>query len=234
MKIACINPVNEPFVRKSTYTMILAHLCEKYKYKPDEESYVIMDNSLIELGKAADMKYIIEAADILKPDEIVLPDVFCKGEENYKKILESIQYLKDHNLLGKYRLMAVCHGKDADEFAHYFHLIKQIPEISCIGIPKVAETLFGKRCYAEYLWRCDCTKSIHLLGCWKSLVECLEYEHPELIRSMDTCIPALLSINKINNLFANRPDKTINLEKDLIDYEYFTTIISRLEELNWI
>ena len=82
------------------------------------------------------------------------------------------------------------------------------------------------------MWQ-GCSKAIHLLGCWTSLRELRKYKHPEVIRSMDTCIPALLSKTS-TYVYATRPEETIDLLKDEIDFVAYRYMMHRLEEDGWI
>lgn len=238
MKIANILPLKyDSILPSGSYKMLLAHLKDEYHLTRDVQRncYTIMDNSLIELGGAVNIDAILEAAEKLNPDEIVLPDVYCKGRENYECILNSINELRVKGALGKYKLMAVCHGENISEFEHYFNLIKRIPEISCIGIPKVAATIFhGNRNNAEYLWQQDCTKEIHLLGCWDSLIEILGYEHPAKIRSMDTCILSLLARDNIQSIYSDRPEKSIDFHNDNINVDLYMSFWNKLRKENFV
>ena len=147
MKLASIVPMkNVDLTFKGSYAMMLAHLAKYYVgVKRNKNCYTIMDNSLIELGSAVTLDQILEAAAICNPDEIILPDVFCDGVATLAKVKECINELKRKGLIGKYRLMVVCQGKDQAEFFRTFIELKDIPEVDCIGIPKVAEKIFKDR-----------------------------------------------------------------------------------------
>ena len=81
----------------------------------------------------------------------------------------------------------------------------------------------------EKIWE-GCGKAIHLLGCWHSLREMMQYKHPELIRSCDTCIPALLAVNNIYNVWSPRPEKTIDLINDAFDPVVYEELLGQLRE----
>lgn len=234
MKIASIVPMkNVGYTYSGSYAMLLAHLKNYYPKCNNKNCYKIMDNSLIELGGAVTVKDVYEAGKFCNANEIVLPDVFCDGAATFLEVVKSIEWLRKNKHLGEMRLMAVCQGKNEEEFRDCFSQLSKIPEIHCIGIPKVAETLTEKgRPGFEDIWQ-GCSKAIHLLGCWTSLRELGEYKHPEVIRSIDTCIPALLSKTS-TYAYATRPATTINLLHDEIDMVSYKYMIHRLEEDGWI
>ena len=68
--------------------MFLTHMVEKYPaYASVAQSapgYKILDNSLIELGGSVSIQRVINAADLIEADEIILPDVFQNGPEPLK------------------------------------------------------------------------------------------------------------------------------------------------------
>lgn len=174
--------------------MLLTHLVESdpeyATWAAELPIYKILDNSLIELGGAVDMDRVLAAADTVHANEIILPDVFLNGPATLQQVSVSLKTLHDRRLITKYKLMAVCQGKDAKEFAQTFRELSSIPEIDVIGIPKVCAKLHPKgRAGFEWLWQ-GCSKKIHLLGLWYSWSELIAYQHPESIRSMDTCMAA--------------------------------------------
>lgn len=232
MKLASIVPMkNVARTFDGDYAMLLTHLVDYYPKIHHKNCYTIMDNSLIELGSAASIEATFNAAVKCNANELILPDVFRDGYATLEKVRESIDWLfYDCSNYKPINLMAVCQGSTANEFITCFHNLASIPEIHCIGIPKVAETLLPEgRPGFEPLWQ-RCSKRIHLLGCWTSLEEMKQYKHPELIRSCDTCIPALLSTHRIYDVWAKRPDKTIDLVNDEIDPLVYDELLEQLRE----
>ena len=232
MKLASIVPMkNVARTFDGDYAMLLTHLADYYPTTHHRNCYTIMDNSLIELGSAASIEATFNAAVKCNANELILPDAFRDGYATLEKVRESIDWLIfDCPNYKPINLMAVCQGATAEEFRSCYYSLCAMPEIYCIGIPKVAETLLPEgRPGFEPLWR-SCNKRIHLLGCWTSLEEMKQYKHPELIRSCDTCIPALLSTRGIYDVWAKRPDKTIDLVNDEIDLLIYEELLEQLRE----
>ena len=231
MKLASIVPVkNVTHTFDGDYAMLLAHLKDYYPKERRRNCYVIMDNSLIELGGAVNIETVYKAAKQCEVDEFILPDVFRDADATIREVTKSIGWLYHEEHIHEMRLMAVCQGSNLGDFIKCFRTLERIPEIHCIGIPKVAATLIpGGRPALEYLWQ-GSPKAIHLLGCWDSLIEFTRYKNPAFIRSCDTCIPALLSSRGLNNAWYNRPEKTIDLINDEISKDNYYRIISQLRE----
>lgn len=234
MKIASIVPIkNADRAFEGSYSMILAPLAEhftKAARKKPANNFTILDNGVYEEGKAVDMDTLIKAAIAVGADEIILPDVIGNQKKTLKLIQDSLKWFDHNGLLDKWNLMAVCQGSTREEFAECFEEINNNPYINTIGIPKVAGKFTpGGRISLEYLWR-DCKKAIHLLGCYKNMIEYKAFVDPFKIRSADTCLPALLSIRGSRcNAFEDRPEPTIDLINDEIDTWRYDMILTHLK-----
>lgn len=237
MKICNIVPLKYNFLMyKQDYIMLLCHLSkENIKYAMEarfSKNYKIMDNSIIELGEAFNLDDLIKEAEKCKVNEIILPDVFQNGEETIELVKKSISYLKHKNLIGRFKLQAVCHGKTIEEFKKSFEELNNIKEIDVIGIPKVLTKTFGNRCSLYPIFK-NTDKEIHLLGCWESFNELniLPEEAFYKIRSMDTCLISLLS-NEGSNIFnIKRPEKTINFYKTEVNITNFIKMVKQANKL---
>lgn len=230
MKLASIVPVSYmEHTCDYDYAMLLAHLSEHYPENviQNRHCYKIMDNSLIECGNAMSIDDVIAAAERCQADEVILPDVLNNGVQTFLNIMSALRKLHKMDKIKTFRWMAVCQGKTLNDFEMCFSTLCDTPEIHCIGIPKVASRFFDiGRPGLEYLWQ-NCSKEIHLLGVAKNLIELTQYKHPAKIRSVDTCIPALLS-QTTNYAYKDRPEKTIDLLNDTVDeyrYEYIMRLL---------
>lgn len=180
--------------------MLLTHLVEQdpgYVKLAQEhnETYKILDNSLIELGGALSMERLVAAADLVHANEIILPDEFKNGEETIRKAKEAIKWLRENNRLNDFKLMAVCHGTSYKEFKKCFKTLNRMKEIDVIGIPKVMCSFdwVGKTRASLYPIFHRSKKEIHFLGSWFNLGEFLDLPKPvyDRVRSADTCLFAL-------------------------------------------
>ena len=218
MQLISITPKNGwEWMFEQPIAMCLTHLVKKYpeyrdmvKNRPSN-CYVILDNSIVELGESVSLQDILNAADEINADEIILRDAYPNGPRTIERIKEDIQYLKNNNLIGKYKIMAVCHGENLEEFKQTFEFINSTPEIDVIGIPKVLSKWVGERSKLSNIFM-NTNKQLHFLGSWYSLKELLDLPKNvwDKVRSCDTCIPSILAIQH-KTIFENR-DGTIDLE----------------------
>ena len=142
------------------------------------------------MGEAATLEKVLDAAKIINPSEIVLPDVYMEGPNTIKEVKKASEQLKtvEHD----YLLQAVCHGETEIEWKSTWECLQTYPEIDTIAIPKVTEKQFGSRTpFVKWaLENNHNNKQIHLLGCWSDMKEFEEYtdEMKSKIRGVDTSI----------------------------------------------
>ena len=211
--------VNQPII------MSLSHLIEKYpryremlKNRP-KDSYLMVDNSIIEMGSSFSMERIYNNAKSVDADEIILEDAYPDGPETINAIKRSLKWLKDNNHLGEFKIQAVCHGRNLEEFVNTFNFINNCPEIDTIGIPKVLSVWCGERKNLAPIFT-KTSKNIHYLGSWYSLKELSDLNNDlrSKIRSCDTCLICAYVIQNKNVLETR--DGTIDLEKDYPELTY--------------
>lgn len=223
MQLINISPKNKwKEMFQQPMIMGLTHLAMEYpEYKEmalnrPKDSYLIMDNSIVELGETVSLQDILDNAEKVKADEIIIRDGFPKGPLTRKLIQEDIEYLRENNLANKFKIMAVSHGESMEDFITTFNFINSIDEITCIGIPKVLQRWLPTKSrleLAEIFTQTD--KEIHLLGSWYNLQEQVDFmnsKYRDKIRSCDTCLPSLLAIQN-KHVWEDR-EGTIDLEKD--------------------
>lgn len=242
MDLCSIIPVAQSsWMYKNPRVMLLTHLVEKYPEYVDEalkhpNTYKILDNSLIELGGAVSIERVVKAAEKVKADEIILCDVFRDAEGTITNAKKSIEWLRENDLLGKYKLQAVVHGSTLEDFKRCFNELNAMPEIDVIAIPKVT---------SSYEWCADhrraslfnifknTDKEIHFLGSWYNLEEIynIPREVWERVRSADTCLPSLYVIQN-KHVWENR-EGTIDLEKNYpeLTEEKYDKVMDELEQM---
>lgn len=205
--------------------MYLTHLVEKHSlYARNAEQtpgYRILDNSLIELGGSVSVERVLESAEKIQADEIILPDVFKDGPATIKAVEEALAFLRKkypkHDW--PYKLMAVAQGKDEYEWLDCYYTLLNMNEVDVIGIPKVLATMHPEgRPYFVNTY-CDLyRKPHHLLGLWYSFEELTRYNNPDAIRSCDTVLLGYFTKHGLP-LSGVRPNGyTVDLENDIIDY----------------
>ena len=234
MKIAFIPTIHTLETDDTNYHMALTHLVLKYpqykEYYSDIGGYIILDNSLIELGDSVDIGTVIEAAEMIVPHEIVLPDVYLDCDATLKTIETVLNRLDKLEIPAEYKLQAVAHGKTKDDWQRCWNELNKIDEIDCIAIPKVTTTVFGHRKdVIQYALKHNLSnKEVHLLGLWDTIAELKSYtpKQKEAIRGIDTSFVMHSVIDGMSysrNEF-NKPDYKIDLEHE---YTYSDELLKK-------
>jgi len=227
LKIAFIPTIHTLETDNTDYHLALTHLVLKYpeyadfyKKKREQGDFVILDNSLIELGKAASLHKVLEAAEIINPSEIVLPDVFTDREKTLIAVDGALEQLGNMNIDQDFQLQAVAHGENKTEWKKCWDKLSRNPYIDCIAIPKVTSKIFGSRKWAiDYaLDHNPKDKQIHLLGMWSTARELKMYSNrlQKFIRGVDTSIAIHCAID-FRSFYRGeltKPDWKIDLEYD--------------------
>lgn len=231
MEIINIFPLGNMCMEYSNkYHMFLTHLVERYPFYAqvarDVSGYKILDNSLIELGDAADLSRVLKAAETIGADEIILPDVFQNGPETLCAVKNSINKLYRLYRRGAhtfpFKLMAVAQGKDVKEWKECYDELLSMPEIHVIGIPKVCTKMHpqGRPYFVNNLCNLK-AKPHHLLGLWYSFAELTEYHDKDSIRSCDTLLASYMAYHGTN---IRADGFTLNLETDTVSPDKYSRL----------
>lgn len=212
MKFANIVPIAqlEKYGKLTDYHLVLTHLVqqsEEYaefmKRRSEAGDFLLMDNSLIELGSAMKIVDVIEAARKCEAHEIVLPDVFREREATIKTIqlaLEDIKHYYGYNARHYgHRLMAVPQGKNEEDWLEcLFTILRQFPQVTTIGIPKVTSTFYpdtdtGRICLLEFMDKHKIHRQYphmqwHLLGIWNNPIELKRASKFSWVRGCDSSV----------------------------------------------
>ena len=218
MKISHEVPLNILEVSRNfnQYDYCLPHLLDKYeKYKEyfldakKQGRYIIMDNSLHELGEAYNTERLLHWIEVLKPDEFIVPDVWEDMETSINNASEwskiklpkdtlkvavvqakSIDEAKEcyikYRALG-YRKIAFSYG------AKYYQELVPHPTraiSTALGRVQVISTLYNEDVISKH-------DRVHLLGTsWPA--EFGMYKNIKCIESIDTSNPIMAGIEGIS------------------------------------
>lgn len=110
-----------------------------YQQRLAQGDFVILDNDAFEnQGVATPIERLIEAAQLLKPSEIVLPDNFtADAETNVLLAMESISALANADLDMPY--MAVPHGTSWRDYLQCVNHMASLPGVETLGIYEEVE-----------------------------------------------------------------------------------------------
>ena len=145
MKFAPIVPIAHLELAKvSDYHMALAHLVLKhpgyakfYRERSSAGDYVILDNSYIELGRPMHPSALVEAADLISPSEIILPDTAAGLAANSMAFQNAIRHegLQKLRMRGM-RFMFVPHGESIEDLRSALYAARRSGFVDSIGLGK--------------------------------------------------------------------------------------------------
>ena len=239
------------------YDYCLPHLLDEnkeyqayFRKAKAENRYIIMDNSLHELGKAYDSKRLWYWINELEPDEFIVPDVW---EDKTASIVNARQWIKAqfpknttsvavvqaqslheafectqiYKDLG-YKKIAYSYG------ASYYNDICVHPNKDlgkALGRVYVISTLYKQKALTKY-------DRVHLLGC-QVPQEFAWYRDIECIESIDTSNPVMAALEGIrytNAGLTEKPKANMNdylyMLGDQIDYDVLTHNLLKFREIN--
>lgn len=194
------------------YLYCLPHLLdqdEEYKEffikASSNGDYIVMDNSLHELGEAYDHQRLLHWVNELQPDEFIVPDVWM----DKSKTLVNAKFWKQYKYPEKTTIVAVVQGQSLPEAIECYSILKDL------GYKKIAFS-YGADWYANLVPNenkdlakalgriytigflrknniISSTDRIHLLGC-SVPQEFGWYKNASYIESIDTSNPIMASI----------------------------------------
>lgn len=192
------------------FHLILVHICETdpgyaayfLNHLCTNGSYVILDNSAFELGKSVDTDVLVKWAKLMRPSEIVLPDLFYDIEGTLRASLQTIEALKPLEL-ERTKLAACPQGADFVEWCRCLDKMVKIPEIQVISVNLLALKWFpsqGRSIPLKYIQKEGYHKrfEVHLLGGDRALAEPSEIPRAfPWVRSTDSVKPISLAYHGV-------------------------------------
>jgi hypothetical protein len=180
--------------------MVLAHLVGEldyraaYAHKTSEGSFVILDNGAAEQSKVSDDK-LFQAASLIKPSEIVVPDVLRDTDQTKKMVKEFEPLALNYRDTGKTKYMGVVQGTTLDELYDIVDMYANLDWITTVGIPRWLVTGFKNKAIRIDLatWieqRFAARFEMHMLGTspsWPREVYSIGKYAP-FVRSIDTSL----------------------------------------------
>lgn len=172
------------------YHFVLAQYCNDkiyrrfYQRMHQQGHFIMMDNGAAELGASINIESVVDAADAVGADEIVMPDVLDDWVQTLDRTLAAVEFVPM-----KQRAMV----PQATNWADWENCANQMVHMGCVTIcvAKRYENLPGGRSHALEIimnrgWHL--THNIHLLGCYRNpLAEIARaYKTMPSVRGVDT------------------------------------------------
>ena len=237
------------------YEYCLPHLLDENKkyrqffYKAKENGrYIIMDNSLHELGEAYDTERLLYWIEELEPNEFIVPDVWedrtatlveakewtnielPKGVEKVAVVQASYfeEAVECYNILKTqgYNKIAFSYGAD------WYKDLSNIPHTTDVAKKAYGRFMFISEMYhAGLISKFD---NIHLLGC-NLPQEFGWYKNYPFIKSIDTSNPVMAALDGVSYWdfgLLGKPYSNMNMEFDRVDEELILENASKFREIN--
>ena len=168
MKIATILPIAHLNLEKfNDYHLCLAHLLGDIEYHnffwKQQDKYVIMDNGVVETGKAMPIKRLISLAKSVGATEMVLPDEIHDCSLTLQMAHDAMYEIKQQEL--DIKIMAVPQGRNLAEWQTCVREYLRMG-IDCIGISRfIVKYISREEALASTPELLESKLDIHLLGC---------------------------------------------------------------------
>jgi hypothetical protein len=151
---------------------------------------IILDNGTAELKSPVDMKVITDAAEIVKPTCIALPDVYYDTDRTIEESTRALEpYVEEFQ---EVPLMYIPQGKTEKDFfrAATAEPLMSDPRIQWWGIPRNIVEHHGTRRRAIELCRIlNPNRKIHLFGFSDNLYDDILCANHPFVESIDSAVP---------------------------------------------
>tara|TARA_R110001599_G_scaffold145189_1_gene327396 strand:- start:182 stop:964 length:783 start_codon:yes stop_codon:yes gene_type:complete len=238
------------------YEYILPHLLDQdkeylayYREAKAKGRYIIMDNSLHELGEAYDFDRLKYWVNELEPDEFMVPDVWMDCHQTAAQAKYWLQF----DFPTKTKKIAVIQGKDKNDAYLCAGLLRELGyDKLCVSYGATwyndffphTNTDMGKALgrvrFVQGLLNLNHLKDVkfHLLGC-SIPQEFGWYDNHPRIESIDTSNPVMAALDGIkynNNGLNYKPNANMNDHFDMmfdeLDYDLVKYNTSKFKQIN--
>jgi len=165
-----------------------------------DNTNILMDNSVVELGEAVDANMVFEAAQIVGADIVVLPDILGRGAESTRATMDAWPHW--YWQFRDYQKMILIQGRSLSEWLYSAESMSSL-EPDWVGIPRVTEDTFCKGGGIHRWHLVDFAHAIfpeakiHLFGFSDHVHWDLYSATHRLVSSIDSAVPLRLATNFI-------------------------------------
>ena len=240
------------------YHLLLAHDVilrpAKYRllYGPDSavrrrhpDSFIIMDNSIVELGESVTIGQLLDACEIVRPDCLVIPDCMGAGEKTRQRFYS---FIHEWSSIARVRraessycpeLMGVLQGNGVEDVMNtYLHM----SESCCVmwyAVPRVYAQMYGSR--MEVVTRLSgLVDGIHLLGFSDDLLDDVSCARMPHVMGIDSAVPVRAAMQKQqlnlnhNEDYGKRGDFWERTMPDIHTQTYYQIATNVVQYREWI
>jgi hypothetical protein len=180
--------------------IVLSHreYAEYYRSRSDRGDWLTLDTAAFE-GTVTPVRDLLEAALMVRPKEIVLPDLYRDANGTIETSIAAAKELRDYGYDGKF--MVVPHGQTWHDYLYCAeYLVTELGEEVCIGlIEEIPELYRMTRCIAVDILSGIFPKAeFHFNGVTEQLDEMFDEEVRARVRSADTSKFVVWGLNGVN------------------------------------
>lgn len=169
---------------------------EFYRERSDAGDYIILDNGTALLSVATPVEMLLEAAELVPPSEVVVPDAWLDARQTITSYLMHIGRLRE--ALPDAKFMAVAQGETLGDWFLCWDVFMRDERVDVIGLPKNMSSPNGPFSWPQHrggrgfvaraidTMLSDVKKPHHLLGLWGTPGELWKLRQFSWIRSIDT------------------------------------------------
>jgi hypothetical protein len=151
---------------------------------------VILDHSVIELGKAVDNHTMIEAAKIVHPTTVVLPDVLLDMKATIDAVNTALGVWEKEPFLQQTQYTLCLQGKNTAEYLNCAYTFSNNTRIGMWGVPRDAlKVMPSRKPLIERLQLITPEKRIHLLGFSDNIMDDISCSLMPKVQSIDSAVP---------------------------------------------
>lgn len=175
---------------EADYVFLLDDICGA------ADPHIILDNGVIELGKAMSFEQVLEAADIIIPACVIMPDVIGDFQATQRAVEAEMPHIENC----EYPVMKVPQGSDLSEVVRCVEwLVEAVPlhtrEKDYWGVPRWITNKLGSRApIIEYINRICPEPAIHLLGMSDNWTDDMVSAHMPNVIGIDSANPVVLGL----------------------------------------
>lgn len=178
---------HDVLARPEDYARVYGRVKERFL-----DSFIILDNSIVELGKAMEIDDLLHAAAIVQPDCIVAPDVMGDGEGTRsltRKFSDDYHHATKHQR-SPIPLMGVLQGATLEDCIHTYTLYSSLVNLALVSVPRIIVKQHGSRMpLLTELTRRWSFRNIHMLGFSDDLLDDVACARMEIVKGIDSAVP---------------------------------------------
>jgi len=164
------------------------------------QDFIILDNSVIELGFSVNLDMIVEAVKIVRPNCVVLPDMMHDTDGTIKSCTEALETWKDAfykaHISEHISWMIVPQGKTLRDFARCAEAFVSSVYVYWWGVPRNLVKHFGTRREAiQVLQMLNPHRPIHMLGFSDDHIDDMLCARNLGIYSIDSAVPLRIPLD---------------------------------------